>query len=61
MDNINLIGTEEVRKAGGDMYEAARIMFRASSTINVSLSDFLQKFESLVERFETACNEASEE
>ncbi len=54
MDHINLLGAEEVQRAGNTIRAAADRMAQAAATIDESLRLFLNRYEELVTRMEAA-------
>jgi methyl-accepting chemotaxis protein len=48
-DSIYLMGSEDVRRAAGEMRQAADQMTRAASEIRETLNRFLDRFAELVE------------
>lgn len=61
MDNINLLGSGDVRSAGINMQSAASDMMRAASIIDESLHQHRQFMEEWLVRFEQAVEKAVEE
>ena len=54
MENIVLIGAEDVRRAGSEMREAAERMCRAAAEIAVALDGHRQWADAWLDRFELA-------
>jgi hypothetical protein len=52
MEHMNLMGSEDVLRAGHRMSSAAEDMNRAAASIDSTLHLFLERFERLVERLE---------
>lgn len=57
MDCVQLLGAEEVSRAGRDMSSAADSMHQTAGHLDESLRMFLNRFEDLVVRLESAIEE----
>jgi len=57
MENIFLIGSEDVRRAGVNISSAGQDMMRAASIISESICTFQQQIDRLEQLLERAINE----
>ena len=60
MDHINLLGAEEVQRAGNTIRAAADRMAQAAASIDESNRQFLMRYEELVNRMEQAAKKVHE-
>jgi len=60
-DSIELIGVEQVQKAGNTMAAAAERMAQAAATVEASNHRFICRFEELIARMEVAAEKIGEQ
>lgn len=60
MDRVHLGGSEDVSRAGGNIYAAATIIKQAASTIDSAVANNMQFMSGWLERFEAAVDRLAE-